>query len=350
MTASPSLRSAPNLASTAAMASGTAPRCWAMVLAWATIWPSAAQIAAEKSITSLTISERAMRITVYAMSSAMASRPLLMTANVMGSICMRSTELEHDIADGIEMGASIRRYHNGGIEFLDDERTAAGSRRQRCPRHHLGDGGGTAADKMHVPLRRGGSSGRRRDRQLLEVEALRAEAAADHAQLHELDRTIVAVAVSLLVLLDKAAAQVVGIITVKVNGELARLAFVAQVRLPSEGHPILAETIGGQACGDFVGEFELGGAELGRAQLVEVAGERAQADMLELGCQHADRAEYTGQRRHDDASNAKVAGEVGGMNAAVAAKGNQCQVARIAAALDRHGANGPGHRRIGDGA
>ena len=46
------------------MASGMAPRCWAMVLACATIWPSAAQSAAEKSITSLTISERAMRTTV----------------------------------------------------------------------------------------------------------------------------------------------------------------------------------------------------------------------------------------------------------------------------------------------
>src|SRR5262245_2177053 len=204
MTASPSLRSAPNLASTAAMASGTAPRCWAMVLACATIWPSAAQIAAEKSITSLTISERAMRITVYAMSSAMASRPLLMTANVMGSICMGSTELEHDVADGIEIGGSVRRYHDGGIEFFDDERTPTRSRRQRRPRHHLGDRGGTAAYKMHVPMRRGGGSGRRGDPQLLEVEALRAEAAADHAQLHELDRTVVPIAVSFFVLLDKA--------------------------------------------------------------------------------------------------------------------------------------------------
>ncbi len=64
MMTSPSCRSSPNFSCTAAMASGTAPRCWAMVLACATICPSAAQSAAEKSITSLTISERAMRITV----------------------------------------------------------------------------------------------------------------------------------------------------------------------------------------------------------------------------------------------------------------------------------------------
>jgi hypothetical protein len=88
MTASPSFRSPSNFSSTAAIASGMAPRCWAMVLACATICPSAAQRAAEKSITSLTISERAMRTTVYAMSSAMESSPLLMTANVMGSIFM----------------------------------------------------------------------------------------------------------------------------------------------------------------------------------------------------------------------------------------------------------------------
>ena len=35
-----------------------------MVLACATIWPSPAQSAAEKSMTSLTISERAIRTTV----------------------------------------------------------------------------------------------------------------------------------------------------------------------------------------------------------------------------------------------------------------------------------------------
>ena len=64
MTASPGASSPPHFACTAAIASGIAPRCWAMVLACATISPSASQSAAEKSITSLTISERAVRITV----------------------------------------------------------------------------------------------------------------------------------------------------------------------------------------------------------------------------------------------------------------------------------------------
>ena len=59
MTTSPSCRSSPNFARTAAIASGMAPRCWAIVFACATICPSAAHRAAEKSITSLTISERA---------------------------------------------------------------------------------------------------------------------------------------------------------------------------------------------------------------------------------------------------------------------------------------------------
>jgi hypothetical protein len=64
MTASPSLRSSPNLASTLAMASGTAPRCNAIVFAWAIICPCPSQSAAEKSMTSLTISERAIRTMV----------------------------------------------------------------------------------------------------------------------------------------------------------------------------------------------------------------------------------------------------------------------------------------------
>ena len=109
---------------------------------------------------------------------------------------------------------------------------------------------------------------------------------------------MVPITIGLFVLVDEAAAHFHWIITVVVNGELARLAFVAQLRLPAERDPIFAETIGGKPCGDLVGEFDLGGVEVGRAQLVEAAGNRAQADVLEVGCQHADRAEHAGQRRH----------------------------------------------------
>ena len=50
------------------------------------MFPDMSQMAAEKSMTSLTISERAVRMTSYAISSTMASRPFLMTAKVIGSI------------------------------------------------------------------------------------------------------------------------------------------------------------------------------------------------------------------------------------------------------------------------
>ena len=46
-TTSPGWRSPSNSASTLSIASGTAPRCWAMVLAWAIIRPGASQSAAE---------------------------------------------------------------------------------------------------------------------------------------------------------------------------------------------------------------------------------------------------------------------------------------------------------------
>ncbi len=72
--------------------------------------------------------------------------------------------------------------------------------------------------------------------------------------------------------------------------------------------------------------------------------------MLDIAGEHADGAEDPRQRRHDHAPDAEFAREVGGVHAAIAAEGHQRQIARIAAALDRDGADSARHGGIGDGA
>ena len=72
--------------------------------------------------------------------------------------------------------------------------------------------------------------------------------------------------------------------------------------------------------------------------------------MLEVGGQHADRAEHARQRRHHHAADAEIARHVERVDAAVAADGDQRQVARVAPALHRHGADRARHGRVGDGA
>ena len=66
-------------------------------------------------------------------------------------------------------------------------------------------------------------------------------------------------------------------------------------------------------------------------------------DVLEVGGQHADRAEHAGERRHHDAADAEIARHVESVDAAVAADGDQREVARVAAALDRDGADRTRH-------
>ena len=72
--------------------------------------------------------------------------------------------------------------------------------------------------------------------------------------------------------------------------------------------------------------------------------------MLEIGREHADGAEHAGERRHHHAADAQIAGHVGRVDAAVAADGDQRQVARVAAPLDGDGADGARHGGIGNGA
>ena len=113
-------------------------------------------------------------------------------------------ELEDDVADGIAVHAGVGRHDGGGVELLDHQRAAAGRGRQRGARHDLGVDGGRAAREVDGARAVGRRAGARLDRQLLEVEPPLAQAAADHAQLHQLDRALVLVAVGLDVFGDEA--------------------------------------------------------------------------------------------------------------------------------------------------
>ena len=91
-----------------------------------------------------------------------------------------------------------------------------------------------------------GAPARDLDRQLLEVEPALAQAAADHAQLHQLDRALVLVAVGLEVFGDEAGRHLAEVVAVVVHGQLGRLALVAQVRLPAERDARAREAVGRQ--------------------------------------------------------------------------------------------------------
>ena len=70
--------------------------------------------------------------------------------------------------------------------------------------------------------------------------------------------------------------------------------------------------------------------------------------MLDVGEQHAERAEEPGDRRHDDAADPEALRERGRVHAAVAADREQAELRRIAAALRSDRLQRAHHVRVGD--
>ncbi len=70
---------------------------------------------------------------------------------------------------------------------------------------------------------------------------------------------------------------------------------------------------------------------------------------LEVGDEQPERGEHAGTRRHDDGAHAEQAGERGAVQRTGTAEGEQREVARVVAALDRDDADGADHVVVDDG-
>ena len=117
-----------------------------------------------------------------------------------------------------------------------------------------------------------GAPARELDGELPEVEPAFAQAAADHANLHQLDAALVAIAVGLEVFGHEARRQLGRIVAVVVHGELGGLALVAQVGLPGQRHARAREAVRRQPPRHLGGEPLLHLREVGAGQPVEAAG------------------------------------------------------------------------------
>ena len=90
------------------------------------------------------------------------------------------------------------------------------------------------------------------------------------------------------------------------------------------------------------------GIDIGRLNAVEAPEKGADELMLDVGEQHAERAEEPGDRRHDDAADPEALREAGRVHAAVAADREQAELRRVAAALRSDRLQRAHHARVGD--
>ena len=91
-----------------------------------------------------------------------------------------------------------------------------------------------------------------------------------------------------------------------------------------------------------------GGIDLAQVRAPQQAAERARVVMLDVGVKQAERREQPGRGRHHDALDAEHRRHAGREQRAVAAEGEQGELARIAPALGRHRLDGADHVRGGD--
>src|SRR4051812_27513650 len=113
------------------------------------------------------------------------------------------------------MDRGIRRYHDGGVEFLDDQRPLLRRRSDRAAIDDVDGDRRIAARKGYLALAALRRAGPRRNFQSAEIKPLVAQAATGHAQLHQLDRRLVAVAVGLEIFGDEALADLVEVFTLE---------------------------------------------------------------------------------------------------------------------------------------
>ena len=126
------------------------------------------------------------------------------------------------------MHARVRRHHDRGIEFFDDQRA----------RSRLAIDGRTIDDidvarrfatrKGYLPRPRAGCAGPRRNFHGAKVEPALAQTPAGDPNLHQLDRRMVTITIGLEVFRDEALAYLNKILAFEGNGEFGRLTFVAQ--------------------------------------------------------------------------------------------------------------------------
>src|SRR5437667_1867623 len=105
---------------------------------WAISSPFGSSSAVEKSMLCLTTNERAVRITVTAMPSAMPARAFLISSKTSGSrrvaSAMSLNPIDHDVGSCVQRCAPPRWDDGGGVVFLDDEWSVAQSTSERLPR------------------------------------------------------------------------------------------------------------------------------------------------------------------------------------------------------------------------
>ena len=70
--------------------------------------------------------------------------------------------------------------------------------------------------------------------------------------------------------------------------------------------------------------------------------------VLEVGLEQADRAEHAGRRRDEHGADPEPGGHLGGEQRPVAAERDEAELARVAAALDRDGADRTRHPRAAE--
>ena len=98
----------------------------------------------------------------------------------------------------------------------------------------------------------------------------------------------------------------------------------------------------------LVGELAPGPIDVGEVGPAQQAAEGARVVVLDVGVEQAEGREQAGRRRHDDARHAERRRHAAGEQRAVAAEGEQREVARVAAALGRDRLDGADHVGGGD--
>ena len=124
---------------------------------------------------------------------------------------------------------------------------------------------------------------------------------------------------------------------------------VAQLDGAAEDEGVRSDPLLAQGLGGLLLELGEGAIQIRQIEVVEQRDERAGDVLRDVGIEHAPRRERGRRMRHDHLADPHLAGEQRGEQRTGAAEGEQREVSRIVAALDRdlaHGADGPGQHHV----
>ncbi len=124
---------------------------------------------------------------------------------------------------------------------------------------------------------------------------------------------------------------------------------MAQIRFPEKRGAFGLVAVGRELGCDLLAQFVLDRGEIGDAHPVEPLADRPQRRMLDVGGEHAERAEDARHRRNHHARNPELPRQIRRVHAAIAAERHQRQVAGVQSALHRDRADRARHRGIGHG-